>query len=200
VRGDHQTSDDRLWPASPRASTDCGKRMALATVMIFGLKPCWQRLVAEGGEVGRDHHAGDDLGIGGLEGVDLGGEIVGQVLVAAGIGQWCSPAAAKPGPTPTFGSPQALPSPSLGKQAADLLVGLDLVPHVQEDGDHVLQPPEVVEGEVEGRQLAGSPGLPCWPMNQGCQGALVEMTGMPSPRRWWRRGWSFRGWRRRASG
>ena len=49
---DHQTSDERLWPASPSASTDCGKRMALATVRIFGLKPCcsaWLRKVVKSG-------------------------------------------------------------------------------------------------------------------------------------------------------
>ena len=50
---DHQTSDERLWPASPRVSTDCGKRIALATVAALGLKPCWrawfQKVVKSGG-------------------------------------------------------------------------------------------------------------------------------------------------------
>ena len=36
----HQTSDDRLCPASPRVSTDCGNRIALATVAALGAKPC----------------------------------------------------------------------------------------------------------------------------------------------------------------
>ena len=33
---------------------------------------------------------------------------------------------------------------------------------------------------MNGFHEAGSPGLPCWPMNQGCQGAMVETTGTPS--------------------
>src|SRR3954452_6207074 len=51
--GDHQTSDDRLLPASPSASTDSGKRSALPTLTAFGLNPCWfawfQKVVKSGG-------------------------------------------------------------------------------------------------------------------------------------------------------
>src|SRR5580704_17013484 len=38
--GVHQTSDDRLWPALPRASRACGNKIALPIDTIFGLKPC----------------------------------------------------------------------------------------------------------------------------------------------------------------
>jgi hypothetical protein len=51
--GDHQTSDDRLCPASPSASTACGKRMALPIDAALGTKPCWrawfQKVVKSGG-------------------------------------------------------------------------------------------------------------------------------------------------------
>ncbi len=50
--------------------------------------------------------------------VDLGREIVGQVLVAAGIGQRVALLDSEAGkPMPFFRSPQALPSPSLGNSA-----------------------------------------------------------------------------------
>ena len=51
--GVHQTSDDRLWPALPSASTDCGNRSALPIEAIFGVKPCclawFQKVVKSGG-------------------------------------------------------------------------------------------------------------------------------------------------------
>ncbi len=51
--GDHQTSEDRLCPASPSASTDCGKRIALPIDATFGVKPCclawFQKVVKSGG-------------------------------------------------------------------------------------------------------------------------------------------------------
>jgi len=34
--GVHQTSDDKLWPDLPSASTDCGNNSALPIVTIFG--------------------------------------------------------------------------------------------------------------------------------------------------------------------
>src|SRR5690606_16013940 len=52
-RGDHQTSDERLCPASPRASTDCGNRIALPIEATFGVNPCclawFQKVVKSGG-------------------------------------------------------------------------------------------------------------------------------------------------------
>ena len=51
--GDHQTSEERLLPALPSASTDCGKRIALPIEAIFGVKPCclawFQKVVKSGG-------------------------------------------------------------------------------------------------------------------------------------------------------
>src|SRR5258705_5444289 len=46
-----------------------------------------QRLFPERGEVGRQYDAGDDLGVGTLERADLCREIVGEILVAAGVGE-----------------------------------------------------------------------------------------------------------------
>ncbi len=51
--GDHHTSDDRLLPSSPSASTETGNRIALPTEATFGLKPCciawFQKVVKSGG-------------------------------------------------------------------------------------------------------------------------------------------------------
>ena len=51
--GDHQTSEERLWPSLPSASTATGNRIALPTEATFGLKPycsaCFQKVVKSGG-------------------------------------------------------------------------------------------------------------------------------------------------------
>src|SRR5262249_52163719 len=51
--GDHQTSEERLLPLLPSASTATGKRMALPIEAALGLKPCWlawvQKVVKSGG-------------------------------------------------------------------------------------------------------------------------------------------------------
>ena len=51
--GLHQTSELRLCPASPNASTEAGKSSALPTVAARGRKPCWaawvQKVVKSGG-------------------------------------------------------------------------------------------------------------------------------------------------------
>ena len=59
----------------------------LADRCSLRLEPLLQCLLPERGEVGWDHHAGDDLARGVLEGGDLGREVVRQVLVAAGVGE-----------------------------------------------------------------------------------------------------------------
>src|SRR6516164_2482614 len=46
------------------------------------------RLVPEGGEVGRQDHAGDDIRLGSLESSNLGRKIVREILVAARIGEF----------------------------------------------------------------------------------------------------------------
>jgi hypothetical protein len=51
--GDHHTSEERLLPFLPSASTATGNSSALPTDAIFGLKPCWlawfQNVVKSGG-------------------------------------------------------------------------------------------------------------------------------------------------------
>jgi hypothetical protein len=51
--GVHHTSDDRLLPSLPSASTEDGNRIALPTDAAFGLKPCcsdcFQKVVKSGG-------------------------------------------------------------------------------------------------------------------------------------------------------
>src|SRR5690606_30079963 len=51
--GDHQTSDERLLPVLPSASSATGNRIALPTLTTFGLKPFWlawfQKVVKSGG-------------------------------------------------------------------------------------------------------------------------------------------------------
>ena len=96
-------------------------------VTIFGLKPCWPAWRPEGGEVRRDHHAGDDLGIRRLEGGDLRREIVGQRLVAAGIGE------REAGVGQRLGEAELRVAPGIavgivGEQAADLLGDAGLRP------------------------------------------------------------------------
>jgi hypothetical protein len=52
--GDHQTSEERLWPVSPSASTACGNRIALPMDAALGREALLLGLVPEGGEIGRD--------------------------------------------------------------------------------------------------------------------------------------------------
>ena len=47
-------------------------------ILLVGLGP-------ESGQVGRDHNSGDDIGASALEGVDLRGEVIRQVLEATGV-------------------------------------------------------------------------------------------------------------------
>src|SRR5258708_12421049 len=51
--GDHHTSDERLLPSLPSASTATGNRIALPIEATFGLKPCcsacFQNVVKSGG-------------------------------------------------------------------------------------------------------------------------------------------------------
>ena len=122
--------------------------------LLVGLRP-------EGGEVGRQHDAGDDLDIAALEGGDLRREIVGEVLVAAGIDQRKA-VLGQHRREADIGIAPGIAVAVIGEQAADHLVGVELVPHVGEDGDHVLEAPEIVEGVLErlpaGGVAAGCPG------------------------------------------
>ncbi len=51
--GDHHTSDDRLLPFLPKASTATGNRIALPIEAAFGFRPCciawFQNVVKSGG-------------------------------------------------------------------------------------------------------------------------------------------------------
>src|SRR5580704_17790672 len=86
------------------------------------LQPLLLRLIPESGEIGGQHHAGDDLALAFLEGGDLGAEIVGEVLIAARIGELVAELLEHRREADLL-SPQALPSPSLGNRPpTDLLV------------------------------------------------------------------------------
>ena len=158
-----------MWPSLPSASTATGNRMRLADRGHLGLEALLQRLLPEGGEVGRQHDAGEDLAAGVLEGGDLRREVVGEVLVAAGIGELVALLRQHRREADLLVAP-GIAVAVVGEQAADRLVGGDLAPHVGEDGDDVLEPPEVVIDVVErlpGRRaaariglLADEPGLP----------------------------------------
>ena len=93
----------------------------------FGLKPCWLRLVPESGEVGRQHHAGDDVAVRLLEGGDLRGEVVGQVLVAAGIDELVAELVEHRREADLLVAPGVAVA-VIGEQAADRLVGLRAAP------------------------------------------------------------------------
>lgn len=126
-----------------------------------GLRP-------EGREVGRDDDAGHDLDAGLPEGVDLRGEVVGQVLGAARV---LEPVAELREPR-REARDRVAPSGAVavvGEEPARRPVGPEVPPHVGEDRDDVLEPPENVDGVVEGLPrgrvarialLADEPGLP----------------------------------------
>ena len=94
---------------------------------IFGVKPCclaWvQKVVKSGGIITPVMISA----VRGLEGVDLGGEVVGQVLVAAGIGELV----AELGEHRREADIRVAPGIAVAiirEQAADALVGLELRP------------------------------------------------------------------------
>ncbi|MCY1273851.1 hypothetical protein D9M70_224650 [compost metagenome] len=121
------------------------------------------RLGPEGGEVRRDHHAGDDLRLGLAERGNLRGEVIGQALEAPRIDQLEAllrqhrreaQLAVAPGVAVAV----------VGEQPADHLVAAHAAPHGGVGGDHVFQAPEEVVGPLETfLRLAATgeePGLP----------------------------------------
>ncbi len=100
------------------------------------------------GEIRRDNDAGHDLALRGLEGVDLRREIIGEILIAAWIGELVTQFFKHRREAYRLVAP-GVAIPVIGKESAHALVGLDLLPHVGVDRDHVLQPPEEMEGVVE---------------------------------------------------
>ena len=129
--------------------------------LLLGLSP-------EGGEVWRDHHAGDDFHARRLENVDLAGKIVRQVLVATRIGQRLALCRQDRRDADVRIAP-SIAVAVIGKQTADRLVGGQLSPHAGENGDEVLQPPSEVIGVVERCPGAGVSGV----------ALLAEEPGLP---------------------
>ena len=133
------------------------------------LETLLQRLLPERGEVRGQHYAGDDLALRVLEGGDLRREVVGEVLVAAGVDELVALLVEHGREAHLLVAP-GIAVAVVREQRPDRLVGLDLAPHVGEDGDHVLQAPEVMVDIVEGLPsrraaagiglLADEPGLP----------------------------------------
>src|SRR5712671_4654672 len=107
-----------------------------------------QRLFPERREVGWQYDAGDDLGVGTLERADLRREIVGEILVATGVGELVA------GFLQHRRESDLLVAPGIAvavvwKQTANRFVGRHLAPHVRKDRDNVFEPPEEVIGVIE---------------------------------------------------
>src|SRR5215213_5315637 len=111
-------------------------------------EPLLGGLLPEGGEVGRDRHTGDDLGVGALELGDLGGEVVGLVLVAARVDDLVA-GLLEGGGEALLGVAPGVAVAVVGPQGPDDLVVRDVAPEVGEHLDDVLQPPEEVVGPLE---------------------------------------------------
>ncbi|MDT4840122.1 hypothetical protein FQZ97_739340 [compost metagenome] len=125
------------------------------------------RLGPEGGEVRRDHHAGDDLRLGLAERGNLRGEVIGQALEAPRIDQLEAllrqhrreaQLAVAPGVAVAV----------VGEQPADHLVARQFLPHRGVGADHVLQAPEEVVGPLEAlRRIAAAGEEPRLPRRDG---------------------------------
>jgi hypothetical protein len=133
---------------SPRASTEAGNSSALPTEAILGWNPCWEACFQKGRPVGRDGHAGDDLGVGRLELGDLGGEVLGAVLVAARVDDLVALLGEDRREAQLLVAPGVAVA-VVGPQRRHHLVVADLAPHVGEHRDDVLKAPEEVVGPGE---------------------------------------------------
>ncbi|MNR29759.1 hypothetical protein D3C85_1471660 [compost metagenome] len=127
--GLHQISVERLWPALPRASTAEGKSSALPTDMALGWKPCWrawvQKVVRSGGMTTPVTISASAF---------LKAEICAEkssvrLWKRPGSTSW-NPFCASTGGKPSFWSPQALPSPSLGNRPPTTLFD-GIAPHIE---------------------------------------------------------------------
>ena len=152
------------------------EQQRLAHRRRLGPEALLRGLGPEGGEVRRQHDAGDDLGIVVLELGDLGREVVGEVLIATGIDQGVAGAGERLGEA-QLGIAPGVAVAVVGVEPADHLVGLELAPEVEEDRDDVLQPPEIVVGPLEAfRRIAAATeevGLPR--AKRGDAGDLVDL-------------------------
>ena len=161
-------------PSLPSASTATGNRIALPMEATFGLKPCcsacFQNVVKSGGSTTPVTISQ----LADLERADLRREIVGEVLIAAGIGELVAALLEHRREADVLVAP-GIAVAIVRKQPADGFVGRDLAPHVGEDGDDVLEPPEEMIGVVEGlpgRRTAAGIGLP------------ADEPGLPRRHRW----------------
>ena len=126
-----------------------GKSSALAIVRHLGIEALLERLLPEGDEVGRQWHAGDDLGVRLLERRDVAREVVVRLGVETRVDQRV-PGLLERGRETSLGVGKGPAVGVVRVESADDLVRSHLAPHVHEDGDDVLEPPEEVVRPLEG--------------------------------------------------
>src|SRR5260370_42689280 len=104
------------------------------------LETLLQRLLPECREVGRQHDAGDDLGGGALERADLRRKVVGQILVAAGVGELVTGLLQYRRESDLLVAP-GITLAVLWKKTADRFVCRAPAPQVGKERDKRLEPP-----------------------------------------------------------
>ena len=150
-----------------------GKSSALAIVATLGLKPCWsacfQNVTKSGG-------SGTPVTIWAfafLKAARVAREVVVGLRVEARVDQLVAGLLERGG-KPVFLSAQRSAVRIVRVEGADGLVRRHLCPHVHEDGDDVLEPPEEVVGPLERlRRIALASEEPCLPRTS------VTMHGIP---------------------
>ena len=127
---------------------DRREQQRLADGNDLGAEALLRRLRPEGREVGRDHVAGDDLGIDRLERRDLRREVVVHQLIAAGIGE---PVAGlcKRRRQAVLRIPPGIAVGVIGEQAAHDFVGRRRIPEREKRPDDVLKSPKEMIGPGE---------------------------------------------------
>src|SRR5881296_921056 len=127
-------------------------------------------LLPERRPVRRDRHAGDDLDLFPLEGRDLRGEVVGEVRIAPGVDDLVAGLGQR-GRKPALLVAPRVAVAVVGPERSHDLVRLHRVPHVDEDADDVLEPPEEVIGRLEADvRLAAAREEPRLPRTHGGDG------------------------------
>ena len=111
-----------------------------------------RRLRPKGGEIGRDHIPGDNLGAGFLETRDLGCEVIIHDLIAAWINQSIAGLRQCRRQTALRIAP-GIAVGVIGKESTDHLVGGLTLPQCQKGGNDVFQTPKemIGPGEALGR-------------------------------------------------
>ena len=133
---------------SPSASTAEENSTAFAIVTSLGWKSCCVGLGPEGGEVGRDRDADDDLDAFVLELTDDAREVVAERLEAAGIDDRVAGRCGT-GREAGLRVGERVAVGVVGAQQTDLLVGLTESHMLHEDTDELLGTPEEVVRPVE---------------------------------------------------